>query len=372
VAGTAKAKHRKPELSTRLPPIRRLFHLDPFPYDAANRVQPEQKRMNENWRAFLASRPPATGFPPAAVCDLSHLGLIRARGEDAAAFLQGQLTNDTRLLGPERAQLTATCSPKGRMLATLLAFVRDGDLYLQLPAERLEGVLKRLRLFVLRAKVTLGDASDELARLGLAGDFAADVVGGALPPQPFGVAQRHGLTLVRLPGDPLRVEAIGPVDEVTALWREAEAAGAAVAGADWWALLDIRAGVPTVLDATVEAFVPQMANLQLVDGVSFTKGCYTGQEVVARMQYLGKLKRRMRYARVASPARPGDELWAPGSESGQGAGKVVDARPSPGGGSELLAVVETASAAAGGVRLGGPDGPVLEFGPLPYALPDEG
>ena len=330
--------------------------------------------MNETWQAFLAAHAPPPGFPASAICDLSHLGLLRARGEDAAKFLQGQLTNDTRLIAPHRAQLTAWCNPKGRMTALFLAFQRDADLYLQLPAERLEPVFKRLRLFVLRSKVELAEASSELIRVGLAGDCVVATLGDHLPAEPLAVARADGLTVISLPGAGPRVEVLGPVDEVRGLWQRAEAAGAAVAGADWWGLQDIRAGMPAVYDATVEAFVPQMANLQLVDGVSFTKGCYTGQEVVARMQYLGKLKRRMRHARVPAPARPrpGDDLWAPGSESGQGAGKVVDARPAPDGGSELLAVIETAGARAGGVRLGGPDGPVLEFLPLPYALPEDG
>lgn len=329
--------------------------------------------MNERWQGFLDSRKPTPGFPASAICDLSHLGLVRARGEEAVKFLQGQLTNDARLIAPDLAQLTAWCSPKGRMVAIFLAFRREADLYLQLPAERLEPVLKRLRLYVLRSKVELADASTELVRVGLAGGCVAAALGDAVPAEPWAVAHSGGLTVIRLPGDGARVEVLGPVEAAESLWERAQAAGAAVADADWWALQDIRAGIPAVYDATVEAFVPQMANLQLVDGVSFTKGCYTGQEVVARMQYLGKLKRRMRYAHVAAPARPGpgDDLWAPGSESGQGTGKVVDARPAPDGGSELLAVVETAGVVAGGVRLGGSDGPVLDFRPLPYALPED-
>lgn len=326
--------------------------------------------MNENWQAFLASHAATAGFPASAIFDLSHLGLIRARGDEAAKFLQGQLTNDTRLISPARAQLTGWCSPKGRMLAIFLAFQRDTDLYLQLPGERLEPVLKRLRLFVLRAKVELGSASTELVRIGLAGDCVPAALPDAVPAAPLDVTRRGELTVIRLPGDVPRVEVLGPADAVMALCTRAAEAGAEAAGPDYWALLDIRAGVPCVLEATAEAFVPQMTNLQLVDGVSFTKGCYTGQEVVARMQYLGKLKRRMHYAHVPPPAQPraGDDLWAPGSESGQGTGKVVDARPSPDGGSELLAVVEVASAEAGGVRVGGPDGPALAFRPLPYAL----
>jgi len=326
--------------------------------------------MNSGWSDFIASRRPAEAAADCALCDLSHLGLIRAAGPEAAAFLQGQLTSDTRLISPTRAQLSAWCSPKGRMMASFLAFQYGDDLYLQLGAERLETVLKRLRLYVLRTRVELSDASASLARVGLAGDCATGILGDPLPGEPFAALRRGELAIVRLPGDRPRFEIVGPVGAVKALWEQAE--GRAVrATPELWSLLDIRAGVPTVFDETADAFVPQMANLQLVDGVSFTKGCYTGQEVVARMQYLGKLKRRMYYARIpaAETPRPGTDLFAAGSESGQGSGKIVAAARSPQGGVEALAVVEVAAAEGGEVRLGGPDGPILAFAPLPYAFP---
>ena len=326
--------------------------------------------MNSDWSDFIASRGSAEAAPSCALCDLSHLGLIRASGAEAAAFLQGQLTSDTRLISPSRAQLSAWCSPKGRMMATFLAFQYGDDLYLQLGAERLAQVLKRLRLYVLRTKVELSDASAELARIGLAGDCATTILGDPLPGEAFTVLRQGDLAIVRLPGDRPRFEVVGPVPAVRALWEQAE--GRAVrAPPAFWSLLDIRAGVPTVCDETADAFVPQMANLQLVDGVSFTKGCYTGQEVVARMQYLGKLKRRMYYVRIpaAEVPRPGTDLFAAGTESGQGPGKIVAAERSPEGGVEALAVVEVAGAEGGEVRLGGADGPILEFRPLPYAFP---
>jgi hypothetical protein len=326
--------------------------------------------MNSEWQAFLASRPPVDGVPDCALVDLSHLGLIRASGAEAAAFLQGQLTNDTRLISPTRAQLTAWCSPKGRMLASFLAFQHGDDLYLQLGAERLEAVLRRLRLYVLRAQVELSDGSASLARVGLAGDCAAAILGDALPREPFAVGRDGDLGIVRLPGDRPRVEIVGPLAAVRAFWERAEGR-ATRATAEAWSLLDIRAGVPTVFEETADAFVPQMANLHLIDGVSFTKGCYTGQEVVARMQYLGKLKRRMYYARIPAgeAPRPGTDLFAAGSGSGQGSGKIVAAARSPEGGVEALAVVEVAGAEGGEVRLGGADGPILAFSQLPYAVP---
>ena len=338
--------------------------------------------MHSDWQAFVASLggqtgahdlvnfPDASPLPDCALADLSHLGLIRLGGEDARQFLQGQVTNDVRQVNGEHSQLSALCSPKGRMLANFRIFERDDELYLQLPRERLPAVLQRLRMFVLRSKVVLDDASDQLVRVGVAGSCAESLLPAVPEPGAGSVCQAPPLTIIRLPGDRPRFELLGPADALQAFWqRSAELAQPA--GPDFWALMDIRAGLPNVLGSTVEAFVPQMANMQLVDGVSFTKGCYTGQEVVARMQYLGKLKRRMYLAQVDAdtPPQPGDALHSPDSESGQGAGRVVDARPSPEGGFELLAVVEIASAESAQLHLGDAGGPLLQLRPLPYTLP---
>ncbi len=254
--------------------------------------------MNPKWTQYLEENAPDRGAAKAE-CAFSALdeGLIRVTGEDARDFLQGQLTNDIRRLTPEQAQLNGYCTPKGRMLALFLVFERDGALYLQLPRERLEPVMKRLQMFVLRSKV----------------ERVSD---------------------------------------------------------DFWPLQNIRAGLPSVHDATTEAFVPQMCNLDLLGGVSFTKGCYTGQEVVARMRYLGQLKRRMYLARIGTgtcPA-PGDALFSPSSRSAQGAGRVVAARPSPEGGCEALVVAEIAAFEAADLRLGDENGPPLELREPPYGL----
>ncbi|RMG33639.1 MAG: folate-binding protein [Gammaproteobacteria bacterium] len=325
----------------------------------------------QDWQAFIA-RQPIDDAPigDCAIADLSHLGLIRVTGEDRSDFLQGQLTNDIRKVDPAHSQLSSYCSPKGRMLASFRIFERDGALYLMLPAERLDAILKRLRMFVLRSRVTLADASDELARVELSGDCAADLLPIEPPGEDNASVTVDGYTVIQVPGDRPRFQVIAEPSAMQALWVEATENGARPASARAWALLDIRAGIPTVYDATVEAFVPQMANLQAVEGVSFTKGCYTGQEVVARMQYLGKLKRRMYRVRVDTDRlpEPGQELFSPHTESGQGTGRVVAAAPSPEGGYEALVVVEIASAERGDIHLGDAEGPVLQFLDLPYAV----
>lgn len=319
------------------------------------------------WQALVATdleNNPA--FPACAITDLSHLGLIRLAGEDKRTFLQGQVTNDVNRVSAELAQLNSYCSPKGRMLGSFWMFEREDDLYLQLPADRLAPTLKRLSMYVLRSQVTISDASEELVRFGIAGDCAEQLLDD-VPSETWGTLTQGGITVLRLPGDRPRFELIGPVASMSERWGEISAK-AEVTGPDFWALMDIRAGLPTVFEETAEAFVPQMANLQLLDGVSFTKGCYTGQEVVARMQYLGKLKRRMYRGHVSADQRPGRgaELFSPVSDSGQGTGRVVDAAPSPDGGYEVLVVLQISVADADDLRLGGPDGPEVKLLPLPY------
>ncbi len=330
--------------------------------------------MNTAWSDFLQSRAivETTAALDCALNDLSQFGLIRVEGEDAEQFLQGQLTNDMRQVTAEHSNLAGWCSAKGRMLANFRCFRRGEAYYLQTPAENLATVLKRLGMYVLMSKVTLSDASDDLIRIGLSGACAETLLARSfaqIPGTVNGVVAQAELTLIRLPGAQPRFELVAPVEQAIEIWQNAESQANRL-GNDFWALQEIRAGVPTIYPTTSEAFVPQMTNMQLVDGVSFTKGCYIGQEVVARMQYLGKLKRRMYLAHVASDTlpKPGDELYSPGSSSGQGTGKVVDARPANGG-FDLLAVIETASAQADEVCLG-ENGPRLQLQDLPYALPE--
>jgi len=335
--------------------------------------QDDTQTMN-SWQELVTPNAPLTStFPDCARVDLSHFGLIRARGADVRPFLQGQLTNDVNRIDSTHAQLNSYCSPKGRMLGSFWIFERDDALYLQLPVERLPAILKRLQMFVLRSEVTLEDASDELARFALAGDCAASLLPFVPADEPATSMTRDDLTVLRLPGDRPRYEVVGPTQSLAALWSQA-AGTAEQAGTAFWSLLDIRAGIPNVFEDTVDAFVPQMANLQLLGGVSFTKGCYTGQEVVARMQYLGKLKRRMYRARIDAgdcPA-PGTEVFSPSSESGQGAGRIVDSAPSPEGGCEVLAVLQISAADADDVRLVEAAGPRLQLLDLPYAFPADG
>ncbi len=343
--------------------------------------------MNDTWKTFLLRQgavydngwPRHFGNPPSerhaaresdVIVDLSSLSLIRARGPEAKTFLNGQLTNELDSLDANRSRLAAWCSAKGRMLAVFRIFPRGGDYYLQLPVSLRDDVLKRLRMFVLRAKVTLQSADADLVRFGLVGPSAAFMLhdaAGFLPEGSDACLTSGALTLLRLPGLQPRFEIVAPVEDARTLWEKLRR-DAVPTGSGAWAWHDIMVGLPTVLPATSEAFVPQMANLELISGVNFSKGCYPGQEIVARMQYLGRLKQRMVRAHVAAEApAPGTPIFAP-DMPGQSAGTVVDAQPSPEEGSDLLAVIQISSVQTGELHLGSETGPRLEIQPLPYSL----
>ncbi len=346
--------------------------------------------MHPAWRAFLDSlhakyengQVSDYGQPQAErraaadgtiLVDLSHLALVRGEGPDAETFLQGQFTNDIRQVSAARAQLSAYCNPKGRMFAIFL-IVKIHDAYLlQLPAALAENTLKRLRMFVMRSKVKLETVSPDLLATGLSGPDAEVLLKAVLPAVPaaaYDTVSADGLTAVRLPGPQPRFEIIATAAKQIALWQALLAQGAKPAGAGAWSWLDIQAGLPMILPGTVEEFVPQMSNLDAINGVSFTKGCYPGQEIVARMHYLGRLKQRMvrMHADVAVPPSPGTPVYAPNFPD-QAAGTVAVAEPSPHGGCDLLAVVQLSSIESGEIHLGSATGAVLRIESLPYELP---
>jgi folate-binding protein YgfZ len=309
----------------------------------------------------------------AIVVDLSAAALLRIEGADAAAFLQGQVSCDLREVTPQASRYGGYHSPKGRVLALFLLWQQDGAYWMQLPAALAEAVRRRLSMFVLRSRVTLADASTEWIRIGVGGPRAPSCLAGALALDagPAHAVQRAGGgVLLALPGG--RHELVLPIGEAQPAWQRL-AAHARPAGDALWEALAIAAGEPAVYPATQDRFVAQFLNLDLIGGVSFSKGCYTGQEIVARTHYLGRLKQRMLRARVTAGAapQPGDELY--GAEFGdQACGTVVRAAPALDGGYELLAAIRVESASGQAVHWRSPDGPVLDWLPLPYALERSG
>ncbi len=304
------------------------------------------------------------------IAPLAHLGLIACSGADAQTFLHGQLSNDVKQLAPERSEYAAYNSAKGRMLANFLLW-REGEVYyLELARSLLSAVQKRLGMFVLRAKVRLEDASEARPILGLAGKAAADALREWFPVLPQAAHQLvhdpvHG-TLIALPGQ--RFQLIAKPESAEKFWRKLAAALTPV-GTPCWEWLEIRNGIPLITPATQEQFVPQMANMELIGAVNFQKGCYPGQEIVARTQYLGQLKRRMVLAHVDSetPLQAGDALFSSELE-GQASGMVVNAQPAPDGGYDVLAVVQTTTIAHAELHFKSADGPLLSIQALPYPL----
>lgn len=330
--------------------------------------------MASNWQDFLSAQnlgnDPAGDLAAArdglVLADLSHWGLIAFTGEDAQNFLHGQVTNDLRGLAPEKAVFAGYCSAKGRMLATFLIFRRGGDLLVMLPEAVRETIQKRLTMFILRSKAKARDAGAEWVRLGLAGPGAgaalAAVLGTVPGPGVMAVAHTDTAFAVRL-GDERFDLFVSPA-AAPELWQGLAAKARPVGAAAWdWVMVD--AGIPAILPATQDQFVPQMANMIELGGVSFQKGCYPGQEIVARSQYLGTQKRRLYLAHVETEARPGEPVYA-AAATDQAAGQVANAVPAPGGGYDLLAVLRIDAYEAGDVRLGTPNGAALAFRPLAY------
>lgn len=300
---------------------------------------------------------------------LDRIGLIAFAGEDAQAFLHAQLTNDVSSLVTNSSQYSGYCTPKGRLLASFLLWRTEQGFYVQLPSPLREPIQKQVSKYILRSKVIARDASGEFVGLGVAGESAEaglKQLFANVPRAPHDVARHDDITIIRLPVN--RFEIVAPHDKAATV-RDVLAKDARAAGQEYWDWLDIRAGIPVITPATQEEFVPQMVNLDLIGGVSFTKGCYPGQEIVARMHYRGRLKQRMHLAHIASDAapQPGDKLYS--ADLGeQSSGMIVNAAPAPGGGYDALAVIQMKSAEAGRVHWKALDGPVLEFLPLPYKL----
>ncbi|RKZ84882.1 MAG: folate-binding protein [Candidatus Parabeggiatoa sp. nov. 1] len=304
------------------------------------------------------------------IADLSHLGLIKVTGNDANKFLQGQFTNDVRQVTAKHSQLSAWCSSKGRIQFNFRLFQRDNAYYLLLPRESIESMLKRLRMYVLRANVTLEEVSENLPHFAVAGinstQILTDCLGFAPPPEMDASLTLNQITVLHIPGPQPRYLVFSETPQN--MW-ECAAKTVRPVGASAWQLLDILAGLPQIVPATAEEFVPQMVNYQTIGGVNFKKGCYTGQEIVARMQYLGTLKRRMYLAKIntdSSLPQPGDALYVATGE--QSVGKIVNAQTHPDGGAVALAVIQINSAKTEDIYWQSQQRERLQLMALPYSL----
>ncbi|MFZ6845075.1 YgfZ/GcvT domain-containing protein [Undibacterium sp. RuTC16W] len=314
-----------------------------------------------------------TGF----VAALTDQALLLATGEDAATFLHNQLTNDVEHLKDDQAKLACYCSPKGRMIASFLYWKTSEGIVLQLHESIKPMIHKRLQMFILRAKAKLQDISTDQLVLGLGGAAAPSVLSRWFPDLPreaYAKTETSFGTLIR----------VSDADHIARYqWSTSNAIAQEVwpllekelvmVDASAWRLTNIQAGIPQIIDKTQEKFVPQMVNFELIGGVNFKKGCYPGQEIVARSQYLGKLKRRMALARIAydgdQAIMPGTEVFT-SEEEAQPCGMIVNAEWASEGVCLCLVEIKVADQEAGSIHLGSSTGSILTFLPLPYPVID--
>jgi len=332
---------------------------------------------NQQWQEFIQTSTPtknAGSTQPlldsaTVMCDLSHLGLLQLSGADAFNFLQGQVTNDVRLL-KESAHYTGYCTPKGRMLALFLAFSQQDRIQLQMPLELIAATAKRLKMYVMRSKVEVQDLSHDIIKIGLSGPNAQALLSSqfaTVPQHDYELVSLENGSLLKLPSSThARFEILANIDQAQAIWS-ALSSQTTISDASHWEWLEIQAGIPDVKAETQEEFVPQMLNLDLLGGINFKKGCYTGQEIVARTHYLGSIKRRTYLTHSNHAAQPGENILNAANEA---VGKVVRSAPSPQGGYDLLAEIRCAE-----INVENPEnnqlsanGHTLALRTLPYAL----
>jgi tRNA-modifying protein YgfZ len=312
------------------------------------------------------------------LCNLSHLGLLEISGADAVTFLQGQVTNDVKLLAGTNAHYSAYCNPKGRMLALFLAFSHYDHIHLQLNRELLEPIMKRLNMYVMRSKVEIKDVSDSIVKFGIDGLEAAPLLAASLakitsvskvPTEDYELVTLENATVLKLPSiGGARFEIFTDEKNAPIIW-EALKSSCKVVEKSHWDWLEIQAGIPDIELKTQEQFVPQMLNLDILNGINFKKGCYTGQEIVARTHYLGAVKRRTYLGSIQSVSAPqaGDKILdnTQNEAGGNEIGQIVRVAPNLESGFDVLAEMRIDAQAAGNVTC---NGVTITFKTPPYAL----
>ena len=308
------------------------------------------------------------------ICAMTDLGLIEMTGENAAEFLHNQLSNDVQHLGTNETRFAAYCSPKGRMLASLFYWKTNVSIFLQMSSTLHEAIQKRLQMFVMRSKVKLQNVSDAYIPIGLGGANAGKTLQEWFPQLPEIInakVDNDNGSLIRVADafGHARYQWIIRRDVLENIWPELENKLTHV-GNNIWRRAEILAGIAHITNKTQEQFVPQMVNFELIGGVNFKKGCYPGQEIVARSQYLGKLKRRMFIAEILSnDVQAGMEVFS-AAEASQPCGMIVNAEMLASQKYLCLVEMKMADYEAGNIYLGDDQGSTLKFLPLPYPMLD--
>lgn len=336
----------------------------------------ESINMNSNWQEFLGASAAriengvirdfgdldselVAARDATVIAPLPHLAILSCTGEEAKPFLHNQLTSDLNQLIPDAIQLSSWCSAKGRMLASFYLYHGETGYWAMLSSDLLAGIQKRLNMYVLRSRVKIDHLSGH-ELIGLSGPQAENALlcaGLSVPREAFGAADSSGKTVIRL--DSKRFIIVVTRDKAPELWKILSSKARPV-GTPVWCWLDIQTGIPLITNATKEEFVPQMVNFDILGGVSFHKGCYPGQEVVARTKYLGKIKRHLHKIHSASIVSAGMSICSP-ENTEHPCGMVVNAAPAPGGGYDALAVIQESFVETGGLYLDAPGKPAFQL-----------
>ena len=257
------------------------------------------------------------------ICPLSHYGVIQVTGSDAQAFLQGQTSNDITEVSDTHGQLNSYSHPKGRVLALFRLLKQDKRYLMVLPREILSATINRLRMFVMRSDVQLEDVSEQVMIIGASGEHISTLLP-AWPGKMDAVACSDSLIVTQIPGSHTRALILGDSETMINLWDALQGKATPV-GHNVWHRLDIQAGLPEIYTSSMESFIPQMINLDLLGAINFKKGCYPGQEIVARMHYLGNLKKRMYAVEFSSELAPkiGEKIYTSAGESNQSSGNLL-------------------------------------------------
>lgn len=313
--------------------------------------------------------------------NLSHSALLRVSGSEATAFLQNQLTSDIALVTETNAQLSSYCDPKGNVLAVFLVFKMNGDLYLNFDGSLKESIQKRLTMFVMRSDVQITDVGAELTHIGFAGEFGDLDIQRRLSTKVKAMyesgfieeKEMEQVFVVKVPGPYHKYSLFGPTEQIKQAWLKLRD-NADVTNTQDWNLLNIAAGVPEITASNTGKFIGQFLNLDKLDAINFKKGCFPGQEIIARVHYRGKVTKRMLRIRIEERLElaAGDDLVALDSKGKKHALSVINANPDIYSTNTLcLAIGTLRSLDAVEGDLTTESGKLIVIEPLPYSITDE-
>ncbi len=308
------------------------------------------------------------------ICDLSHFSTVVIAGEDASHFIQGQFTNDVNKVDEDHSQISGFCNKKGRMIANFRLFQHQQNYFISIRNDLVERSISHLQSFIVRSQVAIQEISEQLIHIGISGKHAESLLSAFISPlhkEDDSVSHNEDYIAIRIAGTTPRYEIFCSLEQAKKLWQ-AVSQQAKVSNSASWDYLNIVNGLPFIDSNTSEEFVPQMANMELINGVSFEKGCYTGQEIIARTHYLGKQKRRTYRIRINTETEPkaGEQLATETSTENQYTGTLISVLPIAENEYEALSVIQIKAAEEEKLKLKNAEAKITLLD-LPYSMEAE-